>query len=170
MRMLLRRKERGIFLKKSLTTLITYVSKHLNEIFGGVMKTKKADDSFLGGLDQRRETKQIQSGTIWLKSYEEYKQLAEAFEGKIVKPIHAGKMLGVSRAMVLQLEREGKIRAFRLEFTDEVWNGIPLHLKPLITRSDTYIWIPIEDVEAYAKNKGRKLKDVKGYYINGFFG
>ena len=134
------------------------------------MKIKKTDDSFLNGLDKRRETKQIQSGTIWLKSYEEYKQLAETFEGKIVKPIHASKMLGVSRAMVLQLEKQGKIRAFRLEFTDEVWNGIPLHLKPLITRSDIYIWIPIEDIEAYAKDKGRELKNVKGYYINEFFG
>jgi hypothetical protein len=72
--------------------------------------------------------------------------------------------------MIFQLEKEGKIRAFRLAFTDEVWKGIPLHLKPLITRSDTYIWIPIEDIEKYAQSKGRKLKDVKGYYINGFFG
>jgi hypothetical protein len=45
-----------------------------------------------------------------------------------------------------------------------------LHLKPLITRSDTYIWIPIEDIEKYAQSKGRKLKDVKGYYINEFLG
>ena len=134
------------------------------------MKTKETEVKLLARLNRRREKRQVQTGTIWLKGYEEYKQLAEAFEGKIVKPIHAGKMLGVSRAMVLQLEREGKIRAFRLEFTDEVWNGIPLHLKPLITRSDTYIWIPIEDVEAYAKSKGRKLKDVKGYYLSEFFG
>jgi hypothetical protein len=130
----------------------------------------KKNDAFLDNLNQRREKKEVQSGTIWLKSYEEYKQLAEAFNGKIVKPIHAAKMLGVSRAMVFQLEREGKIRAFRLAFTDEVWKGIPLHLKPLITRSDTYIWIPIEDIEKYAQSKGRKLKDVKGYYINEFLG
>jgi len=130
----------------------------------------RKNDAFLNDLSQRREKKEVQSGTIWLKSYEEYKQLAEAFKGKIVKPIHASKMLGVSRAMVFQLEREGKIRAFRLAFTDEVWKGIPLHLKPLITRSDTYIWIPIEDIEKYAQSKGRKLKDVKGYYINEFLG
>lgn len=130
----------------------------------------RKNDAFLNDLNQRREKKEVQSGTIWLKSYEEYKQLAEAFKGKIVKPIHASKMLGVSRAMVFQLEREGKIRAFRLAFTDEVWKGIPLHLKPLITRSDTYIWIPIEDIEKYAQSKGRTLKDVKGYYINEFLG
>lgn len=134
------------------------------------MKNQKTDNSFLNELDQRREKKEIQSGTIWLKSYDEYKQLAEAFEGKIVKPIHAGKMLGVSRAMIFKLEKEGQLRAFRLAFTDDVWKGIPLHLKPLITRSDTYIWIPIEDIEKYAESKGRKLKDVRGYYINGFFG
>lgn len=128
------------------------------------MKNQNPDNSFLNELDQRREKKEIQSGTIWLKSYEEYKQLAEAFEGKIVKPIHAGKMLGVSRAMIFKLEKEGQLRAFRLAFTDDVWKGIPLHLKPLITRSDTYIWIPIEDIEKYAESKGRKLKDVRGYY------
>lgn len=135
-----------------------------------MMKSTKGNDTFLDGLDQRREKREIQSGTIWLKSYQEYKQLAETFEGKIVKPIHAGKMLGVSRAMILQLEKEGKIKAYRLAFTDEVWKDIPLHLKPLITRSDTYIWIPIEDIERYAKSKGRELKPVKGYYINEFFG
>ncbi len=132
------------------------------------MKTK--EDEFLTQLDQRREMQQIQSGTIWLTSYDEYKQVAEAFKGRIVKPYHAGKMLGVSRAMIFNLERDGKIRAYRLSFTDEVWEGIPLHLKPLITRSDTYIWIPVEDVERYAKSKGRKLKDVKGYYFNEFLG
>ncbi len=134
------------------------------------MKNQKTENSFLNELDQRREKKEIQSGTIWLESYDEYKQLAETFEGKIVKPIHAGKMLGVSRAMIFKLEKEGQLRAFRLAFTDDVWKGIPLHLKPLITRSDTYIWIPIEDIEKYAESKGRKLKDVRGYYINGFFG
>lgn len=134
------------------------------------MRENKAGDAFMTGLDHRRETQHIQTGTIWLKSYEEYKQVAEAFKGRIVKPYHAGKMLGVSRAMIFNLERDGKIRAYRLAFTDEVWEGIPLHLKPLITRSDTYIWIPVEDVERYAKSKGRKLKDVKGYYFNEFLG
>lgn len=134
------------------------------------MKTKTMGDSFLAGLDQRREIQQKQTGTIWLKDYGEYVKLSEAFGGKIVKPIHAGKMLGVSRAMVLQLEKEGKIRAYRLAFTEEVWQGIPLHLKPWITRTDTYIWIPVEDIEKYAKSKGRKLKDVKGYYFNEFLG
>ncbi len=134
------------------------------------MTGKKDEYTFLGELNERREKKQIESGTIWLKSYEEYKQVAEAFKGRLVKPYHAGKMLGVSRAMVFNLERDGKIRAYRLAFTDEVWEGIPIHLKPLITRSDTYIWIPIEDIEKYAKSKGRKLKDVKGYYFSEFYG
>lgn len=129
------------------------------------------DKEFLVGLDKRREKEQIQRGTIWLKDYDEYKQLAEVFKGKIVKPIHAAKMLGVSRAMIFQLEKEDKIRAYRLSFKDDdVWEKIPLHLKVLITRTDTYIWIPIEDIQEYAKTKGRELKKVKGYYFSEFYG
>jgi len=134
------------------------------------MKTKKAKKDFVNELDGRRVREEVQRGTIWLKSYEEYTHLSEAFKGKIVKPIHAAKMLGVSRAMIFQLEKEGKIRAYRLAFTDEVWKGIPIHLKPLISRDDIYIWVPIEDIESYAKSKGRELKKVKGYYISEFYG
>jgi len=146
-----------------------------NDCGASVMKKKmvKKEGSgggFLNELEARRVQKVVNSGTVWLKSYDEYLALSEAYEGKIVKPIHAAKMLGVSRAMILQLEREGKLRVYRLTFNDEVWKSIPIHLKPLITRNDVYLWIPIEDIEAYAKSKGRKLKQVKGYYISEFFG
>ena len=135
------------------------------------MKKEINDKKFLSNLNGRRESEVIKTGTIWLQSYEEYKQLAEVFQGKIVKPIHAAKMLGVSRAMVLKLEKEGEVRGFRLSFKDdEIWKSIPLHLKPLITRTDTYIWIPIEDVQKYAESKGRTLKKVKGYYVSEFYG
>jgi len=135
------------------------------------MKKEINDKEFLSNLNGRRESEVIKTGTIWLQSYEEYKQLAEVFQGKIVKPIHAAKMLGVSRAMVLKLEKEGEVRGFRLSFKDdEIWKSIPLHLKPLITRTDTYIWIPIEDVQKYAESKGRTLKKVKGYYVSEFYG
>ena len=135
------------------------------------MKKEINDKEFLSNLNGRRESEVIKTGTIWLQSYEEYKQLAEVFQGKIVKPIHAAKMLGVSRAMVLKLEKEVEVRGFRLSFKDdEIWKSIPLHLKPLITRTDTYIWIPIEDVQKYAESKGRTLKKVKGYYVSEFYG
>jgi len=68
----------------------------------------RKNDAFLNDLNQRREKKEVQSGTIWLKSYEEYKQLAEAFNGKIVKPIHAAKMLGVSRANGISIRTGGQ--------------------------------------------------------------
>jgi hypothetical protein len=91
---------------------------------------------------------------ISFQKYDEYKKAAEVFGGKIVKPVHATKILGMSRIMVFQLEREGSIRAYRLTFKDNVWEGIPLHLKFWITRSDIYRWIPVEDMERYAKSHG----------------
>lgn len=135
------------------------------------MKKEINSKDFLNNLNSRRESEVIKTGTIWLKSYDEYKQLAEVFKGKIVKPIHAAKMLGVSRAMVLKLEKEGEIRGFRLSFKDnETWQTIPIHLKPLITRTDTYIWIPIEDIQKYAESKGRTLKKSSAYYFSEFYG
>jgi len=135
------------------------------------MKKEKISNDFMSDLNNRRENEVIKTGTIWLKSYEEYKQLSEIFKGKIVKPIHAAKMLGVSRAMVLKLEKEGDVRGFRLSFKDDkIWKTIPLHLKALITRTDTYIWIPIEDIQKYAESKGRTLKKAKEYYVSEFHG
>lgn len=125
---------------------------------------------FIKELESRRPVVEVNPGTIWLKSYDEYLKLTEAYKGKLVKPIHAAKMLGVSRAMIFQLENTGKIRAYRLSFTDDVWKDVPNHLKLLITRSDVYIWVPLEDLEKYAKERGRELKDVRKYYINEFFG
>ncbi len=132
--------------------------------------TQRKAGKFLADLDSRKERKEIEKGSIWLKSYDEYKKMSEAYDGRIVKPIIAAKMLGVSRTMIFQLENQGKIRAYRLAFTDEIWRDIPVFLKPLITRSDTYIWIPLADLEKYAEARGRKLKNVKGHYINEFFG
>jgi hypothetical protein len=127
-------------------------------------------NDFITLLETRREKIEINKGTIHLENYDEFLKVSEFFKGKLVKPIHAAKMLSVSRAMIFQLEKEGKVRAFRLVFTDEVWKTIPAHLKLLISRSDVYIWIPIEDIEKYAKDKCRRLKKVKGYYINEFYG
>lgn len=135
------------------------------------MKKEKIAKDFEIELDKRRENEVIKTGTIWLKTYDEYKQLTETFKEKLVKPIHAAKMLGVSRAMIVNLEKQGIIRGFRLSFKDdEIWKTIPLHLKPLITRTDIYIWIPIEDIQKYARSRGRGLKNVKGYYFNEFYG
>jgi hypothetical protein len=133
------------------------------------MKSSKSL-SFIDELERRREKTEVNRGTIMLRNYEEYLKLHEFFKGKLVKPIHAAKMLGVSRAMIFQLEKEGKVRGYRLAFTDDVWRTMPTHLKPLITRSDVYIWIPLEDLEKYSKEKNKKLRKTKGYYINEFYG
>lgn len=130
---------------------------------------KKLED-FMLSLEKRKEKKEVDKGTIFLGSYDEFVQLSRYFQGNLVKPIHAAKMLGVSRAMIFQLEKDGKIRAFRLIFTDDVWKTIPVHLQLLISRSDVYIWIPVQDLERYAEVKGRKLKKVRGHYINEFYG
>jgi DNA-binding XRE family transcriptional regulator len=126
--------------------------------------------NFIAELEDRREKAQVNRGTIMLRNYEEFLRLHEYYKGNLVKPIHAAKMLGVSRAMIFQLEKEGKVRGYRLTFTDEIWKTIPAHLKLLISRSDVYIWIPVEDIENYAKEKGKTLKRLKGHYINEFYG
>lgn len=131
---------------------------------------KKNVTEFLASLDKRKEKERVQTGTIRLRSYDEFIWLVEALQGKIIKPIHAAKMLGVSRAMIFQLEREGRITAYRLSFTDDVWKTVPLYLKTLISRDDTYIWIPLEDIEKYAKETGREIRKAKQKYINDFIG
>jgi hypothetical protein len=144
--------------------LVTHIT-----IEGKMMKSS-ISDSFIDELESRREIKEVNKGTIMLRNYEEYLRLHDHYKGNLIKPIHAAKMLDVSRAMIFQLEKEGKVRGYRLTFTDDVWETIPAHLKPLISRSDVYIWIPVEDIEEYAKEKGKRLKMVRGHYINEFYG
>ena len=75
-------------------------------------------EAFIDELDRRREQKKGGTGTIWLKSLEEYKKVTEYFNGNMTSPGTAAARLGVSRAMIHQLEKEGTIRAYRILVRD----------------------------------------------------
>ncbi|MFA6411286.1 MAG: hypothetical protein WCW53_01230 [Syntrophales bacterium] len=133
------------------------------------MKKKDLKD-FVDGLDSQKEKVQIESGTIWLKSYQDFEKVSEFYANKLVKPFHAAKMLGVTKTQILRLEREGRLKTFRMEFTDDVWKTVPLSMKMLVTKSDIYVWIPLSEIEAYAEQTGKDLKAVRSYFFNEFLG
>jgi hypothetical protein len=138
-------------------------------MMGFDMKRKDLKE-FVSGLDSRKEKKEIEQGTIWLKSFDEYEKISEFFDHRLVKPFHAAKMLGVTKTQINRLEKEGTLRTYRMAFTDDVWKTVPGSLKLLITRSDVYIWIPLQDVEKYAARTGKDLKKVRSHYFNEFLG
>ncbi len=82
--------------------------------------------------------------------------MADYYKGQVVSPGGAAGMLRVSRAMIHQLEKDGKIRAYRVIFTEDDWEGIPLHLRLLSSRKEQYIWIPVDDLVKYAVEVGRE--------------
>lgn len=132
--------------------------------------TKKNLKEYIDGLDSQKEKIEIESGTIWLKSYQDFEKVSEFYDNKLVKPFHAAKMLGVTKTQILRLEREGRLKTFRMDFTDDVWKTVPISMKLLVTRTDTYVWIPLQEIEAYAEKTGKDLKAVRSYFFNEFLG
>jgi hypothetical protein len=111
---------------------------------------------FVDKLEERRIKKEGGKGTIWLKDLEEWHKVADYYEGQVLSPGGAAGMLRVSRAMIHQLEKDGKIRAYRVIITEEDWGEIPLYLRLLSSRKGQYIWIPIDDLVKYAQEVGRE--------------
>ena len=109
---------------------------------------------FIDELDNRRVSKEDRpgQGTIWLKNFEELEKIAEWYKGGMLSPGGAASHLGVSRAMIHQLERDGKIRAYRYIAEDKDWENLPFYLKLLIERKSQAIYIPIVDLDKYAED------------------
>ena len=116
---------------------------------------------FMDELDNRRIDKEFKGGkgTIYLKSALEFGKVAEFFRGNLVSPGGAAAHLGVSRAMIHQLEKEGKVRAYRFVDTFEDWNRLPFYLKVLLNRKNLTIWIPVEDLDKYAQEVRKKRRE-----------
>jgi hypothetical protein len=116
---------------------------------------------FIDDLDNRRIDKEYKGGkgTIYLKNLEEFEKVSEYFKGQLVSPGGAAGHLGVSRAMIHQLERDGKIRAYRFVVESEDWENYSFHLKLLLPRKSLTIWIPIEDLNKYAQTVRKRQKD-----------
>jgi len=72
-------------------------------------------------------------------------ELFERFDGRLVSPGGAGALLGLTRATIYSLGKTGKLRVFRAE--------------ELVPGGDgpKWVYIPLEDVEAYAEHVGRPL-------------
>ena len=75
-------------------------------------------------------------------------------------------MLGVSRAYIHNLEKDGKIRAYRLFKDDIHWDNYPLWMKLSVAPKDEFIYIPVEDIEKIRKEMimraEKKIKKLKG--------
>jgi hypothetical protein len=119
---------------------------------------------FIDSLEMRRAKKEGGTGTIWLKSMQEFHDVCDYFEGAVLSPGGAAGELGVSRAMIHLLEKEGKIRAYRFIPPDDELDDEPYWVRVLFGVKRPYIWIPIEDIVRYAKEVGRdKRPSIQNY-------
>lgn len=132
---------------------LTVVSKPALE----VIVVKKALKKLIDELETRRAKKEGGTGTIWLKSMQEFRDVCDYFESAVVSPGGAADMLGVSRAMISHLEKEGKIRVYRyiVRNDDEELVDEPYYVRVLLGVKGQYGWIPIADIVRYAISVGR---------------
>lgn len=113
-----------------------------------------------------REEEHPGYGTIEVQTMEELTEIYERFGGLMISPGGAAHELGVSRAYVHQLEKEKKIRAYRLWEYVIKWDSVPGWARMMIPKRGAYIYIPWEDVqrvkaEMIAKAEAR-LKKLRG--------
>src|SRR5205809_4796059 len=78
--------------------------------------------------------------------------LFDRFEGRLVSPGGAAALLGVSRKTVHMLGKRGEVRVFASDDEDQ-WG--PLKFGP------RWVYIPLEDVKAYAEKSGRATVRIK---------
>jgi hypothetical protein len=110
-------------------------------------------------VNESEEKKQWGMGTIVLKSMEDFDKIFDEFKEGMVSPGGAAGMLGVSRAYIHQLEKEGKIRAYRIWNEDVDWDKLPLKWRLFVKVKDVYIYIPVEDLQKVKKEMIKKAKD-----------
>ena len=96
----------------------------------------------------------------------EFDEIFDKFKGQMISPGGASGMLRVSRAYIHQLEKEGKIRAYRIWHENVNWDDLPLKWRLFTKVTDVYIYIPIVDIEKVKKEMiekaEAKLKKLKG--------
>lgn len=114
-------------------------------------------------MDEMDEEKRrlTEKGTIRIHSYEELDSVAETFKEKgLLTPGGAAGMLGVSRAYIHQLEKDKRIRAYRLKEEELDKKHLPLTWRLLLIRPRTedYILIPVVDLEEYEEEMKQKGK------------
>ena len=125
------------------------------------MKKRLADK-----LHEKEEKKNWGKGTTVLNSWKEFEKIEDQFDGKLISPGGAAGRLSVSRAYIHQLEKDGKLRVYRILANDIVWKDIPFWVRWMVPQKEVYIFIPNEDIERIReemlKNAEEKIKKLKG--------
>ena|SRR5690242_4098580 len=109
-------------------------------------------------LHEKKEKENWGKGTTVLNSWKEFEKIEEQFSGKLISPGGAAAKLSVSRAYINQLEKDGKLRVYRIMADDIVWKDIPFWVRWMVPQKEVYIFIPDDDVE---KVHGEMLKQAK---------
>jgi excisionase family DNA binding protein len=81
------------------------------------------------------------------------RELFERFDGRLVSPGGAAALLGISRSTIRTLEKRGRLRVYR---SAEDAGG------RMRKEGPKWVYIPLEDVEAYAEHVGRPFPRTRG--------
>lgn len=104
-------------------------------------------------------------GTVVCKSWGEFDRYAQEYDGRVVSPGGAAAELEVSRSYINQLEKEGKIRAYRIIVDDKTRKDLPFWMRVFAPTKNVYIFIPSEDIERLKKEMisrvEKRLKELK---------
>ena len=116
-------------------------------------------------LDEHIEKQKWGKGTVMLNTMKELDKVFDEFRGQLVSPGTAAANLGVSRAYVNQLEKEGRITAYRIYSENVNWDELPLKWKLFVAVKDVYIYIPVDDIERISQEliekTEKKLKKLR---------
>lgn len=124
------------------------------------MKMKVRKLSLLADRQVEKEhTSNFGPRTVVCKNQKEFDKVLEEFNYQMVSPGGAADKLHVSRSYIHQLEREGKLRVYRVWDEDLAWDDLPLWVKVITPRRDMYIMIPTEDIEKLRKEKLKKAEE-----------
>ncbi|TAN42884.1 MAG: hypothetical protein EPN25_02070 [Nitrospirae bacterium] len=127
------------------------------------MKKKEGliDKKFLA-----EEKQQWGKGTVICHSWAEFEKLSEETPEGFVSPGGAADALGVSRVYINQLEKEGKIRAYRIIVDDKLKGSEPFWVRVFMPTKNVFIMIPSEDIakikEEMINKAEAKIKKLRG--------
>ncbi len=108
---------------------------------------------------EKEHTSNFGPRTVVCKNQGEFDKVLEEFNYDMISPGGAADKLHVSRSYIHQLEKEGKIRVYRVWDEDLDWDDLPLWVKVITPRKGMYIMIPTEDVEKLKKERLKKAEE-----------
>jgi hypothetical protein len=123
-------------------------------------KERLVDKNFI-----KDEEKNWGKGTIVCKSWDEFDRHAQEHDGRVLSPGGAAARLDVSRSYINQLEKEGKIRAYRIIVDSNVRESLPFWMRIFAPTKNVFIVIPSEDIERIKQEMisraEKRLKELK---------